>query len=186
MKKKLTLALVVVLAFALGVGGTFAYLTAKTATVVNTFTVGQIDVDLYETGADGEPVTSKSYTVAPGQTAAKDPTIKVTAGDQAWVFIGVNNPNSDITFTVNDGWTQVGTYTVTTGEGEAATRTVYTVYGYDTKVAKDGTATLFDKVSFSSGIEVGAKFKDITLIGFGVQTEGFTSAQAAWDATFAA
>ena len=47
MKKKiLALTLVFALALALGIGGTVAWLTAQTDSVVNTFTVGDITLSL--------------------------------------------------------------------------------------------------------------------------------------------
>ena len=49
MKKKLTTVLAIVLVVALSVAGTYAYLTSKTATITNTFTVGNVKIDLTET-----------------------------------------------------------------------------------------------------------------------------------------
>ena len=48
-KKTLTVAIALVLVVALAVGATYAYLTAKTETVTNTFTVGKT-IDDPETG----------------------------------------------------------------------------------------------------------------------------------------
>lgn len=187
MKKKLTMIAALALAVCIGIGGTMAYLTAKTQVINNTFTIGSVAVSLYETDAEGNPVTTGiEYTVAPGQSAKKDPTIKVTSEDDAWVFIGVNNSSTVISHDgINEGWTQVGTYT--------DNGITYTVYGYNTIVEKNGTATLFDNINFSDAI-TGNEVSDtetisgsaIKVIGFGVQTEGFTTAQAAWTATFGA
>ena len=50
MKKKIvSLVLVFALALALGIGGTVAWLTAQTQSVVNTFTIGDINIELDET-----------------------------------------------------------------------------------------------------------------------------------------
>ena len=67
--KALALVLVVVLLFGGALGGTLAWLTAKTDTVTNTFTVGDINIDLTETTTD--------YKLVPGNTIAKDPTVTV-------------------------------------------------------------------------------------------------------------
>ena len=71
MKKKLTTVLAIVLVVALSVAGTYAYLTAKTAQVVNTFTVGNVNIDLTEKTTD--------YKMVPGTTINKDPKVTVKA-----------------------------------------------------------------------------------------------------------
>lgn len=65
------------------VGGTLAWLTATTDTVVNTFTVGDIDIDLTET-------TGSEYKLMPGEKVAKDPMVTVKAGsEKCYVFVKV-------------------------------------------------------------------------------------------------
>ena len=44
MKKKLTLVLSLALAVAIGIGGTLAYLTSKPTALINTFTVGSLNI----------------------------------------------------------------------------------------------------------------------------------------------
>lgn len=74
-------ALVLVLGGA--VGGTLAWLTATSDTVVNTFTVGDIDIDLTET-------TGSEYKLVPGAKVAKDPKVTVKAGsEKCYVFVKV-------------------------------------------------------------------------------------------------
>ena len=75
MKKKiLALTLVFALALALGIGGTVAWLTAQTDSVVNTFTVGDITLSLAE--------TQSTYKIVPGGKDAKDPKLTVTKGSE--------------------------------------------------------------------------------------------------------
>lgn len=89
MKKKLTLVVAFVLVFALGVAGTFAYLTSSD-TVTNTFTVGnvQIKLDEAEANPDGtlvagaDRVKANSYKLLPGHTYNKDPMVTVLAGSE--------------------------------------------------------------------------------------------------------
>ena len=65
MKKTLTLVLSLALAVAIGIGGTLAYLTSKTQTISNTFTIGSVAVSLYETDKEGNKVTNGiQYTVS--------------------------------------------------------------------------------------------------------------------------
>lgn len=91
--KKTTKALLVVLCVVLLVAGsvmaTLAYLT-DTDKVVNTVTVGKVDitVDESEVTPDGEPVEGadrvegNEYHLIPGQTYVKDPTMTVKQGSE--------------------------------------------------------------------------------------------------------
>lgn len=103
-KKTLTIAIALVLVVALAVGATWAYLTAKTDPVVNTFTAGgavnQGDLELFEHVAtknnDGTytlgetTVTSNTYVVMPGVNLPKDPTVNVKAASGAYyLFVEV-------------------------------------------------------------------------------------------------
>lgn len=73
----------VMLVLGCAVGGTLAWLTAQTAPVVNTFTVGDIDIDLTET-------TGSEYKLIPGEKVAKDPKVTVKAGsEKCYVFVKV-------------------------------------------------------------------------------------------------
>ena len=77
----LMLALVLVLGCA--VGGTVAWLVAKTDPVVNTFTYGDINITLTETTGD-------DYKIIPGVDIGKDPKVTVKAGSEAcWLFVKV-------------------------------------------------------------------------------------------------
>lgn len=86
MKKKtiLVAAIAVMLVAALVVGGTLAYFTDKSDAKENTFTVGNVGIDLTETAwkADAD------HTLVPGKFYDKNPTITVDANSQdAYVFL---------------------------------------------------------------------------------------------------
>lgn len=86
MKKKtiLVAAIAVMLVAALVVGGTLAYFTDKTEAKQNTFTVGNVGIDLTETAWDA----NADHTLVPGKFYDKNPTITVDAGSQdAYVFL---------------------------------------------------------------------------------------------------
>lgn len=92
MKKKITaLALVVaILAIAI-IGGTLAYFT-DTKTATNTFTVGNVKIELDEQkpGTNERTTTGVEYTsVTPGVAYAKDPTVTNTGNNDAWVRVNV-------------------------------------------------------------------------------------------------
>ena len=76
MKKKLiALTAAFLLVIGAAVAGTVAWLTDKTVTVENTFTVGNIAIELKE--------TQRTYKMVPGQTIDKDPKVSVKAGSEA-------------------------------------------------------------------------------------------------------
>lgn len=86
MKKKtiLVAAIAVMLVAALVVGGTLAYFTDKSDAKVNTFTVGNVAIDLEEPNWNAD----ESHTLLPGARYAKDPTITVKKDSQdAYVFL---------------------------------------------------------------------------------------------------
>ena len=101
MKKKLTTVLAIVLVVALSVAGTYAYLTSKTATITNTFTVGNVNIDLTETTTD--------YKMIPGMTIHKDPMVTVKENSEdCWLFVKVvksDNFDSFLTYDMANGWT---------------------------------------------------------------------------------
>ena len=103
MKKKLTTVLAIVLVVALSVAGTYAYLTDTTGPVVNTFTVGNVDIDLTETwntdtNNDNEPDAWKMQLI-PGTSAVKDPTVTVKANsEKCYLFVKFEEKNSPTTY----------------------------------------------------------------------------------------
>ena len=103
MKKKILVPIVaVVLVFCCAIGGTLAWLTDKTAPVVNTFTVGDVEIELTET-------TGREYKMIPGYTLKKDPAVTVTAdSEDCWLFVKVeesNNLDTFMTYAMAAGWT---------------------------------------------------------------------------------
>lgn len=113
-RKVLLLVLCLVLVVSATVMGTLAYLTDKTNEVKNTFTVGKVDIDLYET-KDGQHVVANKYQLIPGATYAKDPTVEVTDdSEDCYLFVKFeenNNASTYIKYTSNltaeNGWNQV-------------------------------------------------------------------------------
>ena len=104
MKKVLALTGCAVLLVASSVMGTLAYLTSQ-STVNNTFTVGNVSIDLKETPVDkyGSKETGaiknaeeNDYLLIPGKEYTKDPTVTVEANsEKCWLFIEVNNGIED-------------------------------------------------------------------------------------------
>ena len=91
------------------VGGTIAWLIDKTDPVVNTFTYGDINIDLEETPTpddDDNPDTNE-YEMIPGEEITKDPKVTVNTDSKAsWLFVKlVKSANFDdfMEYEVADG-----------------------------------------------------------------------------------
>lgn len=107
-KKILALALSIAVVASIAAAGTLAYLTSTSETVANTFTMGNIDIELreHELQADGsldmdKEVTENEYTrVMPGMQMNKDPFVRVNANSEdcylyAFVYNGLNATVAD-------------------------------------------------------------------------------------------
>jgi len=105
-KKILTIvgaAFCAVLLVAGSIMGTLAYLTS-TASVTNTFTVGNVSITLTESPVDangkkttGDRVYANNYHLVPGTTYDKDPLITVAANSEAsYIFVKVENGLSGV------------------------------------------------------------------------------------------
>ena len=101
MKRAVALIAMLVLALCIGIGGTYAWLTDNTPSITNTFTVGNIDIDLVE--------TKTNFKMVPGTQIEKDPKVTVEANSEAcWLFVKVEkstNLTSYIDYTIESGWT---------------------------------------------------------------------------------
>ena len=111
MKKKLmAIALCTIIGVMAIAGSSLAWLQDSTQTVVNTFTEGKVDIDLYET-KDGTQVMANSYKMVPGNTLEKDPTITVKAdSEKCYVFVKVekiNDVDTFLSYNIDSKWTQL-------------------------------------------------------------------------------
>ncbi|HPY37328.1 MAG TPA: SipW-dependent-type signal peptide-containing protein [Clostridia bacterium] len=96
-KKVLLIALAAILLVGASIGGTLAWLTA-TASVTNTFTVGNITMSLNETTSD--------YKIVPGRPISKNPKVTVAEGsEKCFVFVKIEN---DLKLTIDNAETVVG------------------------------------------------------------------------------
>lgn len=99
---KKSIALILSLALLVGgvIGGTLAWLTAESAEVTNTFSVGHISIDLNEHKLDSDgaltteltKTNTTDYNIVPGTTQNKDPFVTVTAGsEKCYIYVTVTN-----------------------------------------------------------------------------------------------
>ena len=108
MKKKIAISIVAVaLVLCCAIGGTLAWLTAESAQVTNTFTVGDINIELKE---DSGASANYQFKMVPGNTITKDPKVTVKANSEAcYLFVKVTksgNFDQFLTYAMADGWTQ--------------------------------------------------------------------------------
>lgn len=106
-KKSLALVLALAMIVVCVVGGTLAWLTAKTSDVKNTFTTSDVSITLEETKGGN----NKEFKMIPGYTIAKDPKVTVLAGsEKCYLFVKVDksaNFDSFMTYDMATGWTQL-------------------------------------------------------------------------------
>ncbi len=199
-RKALTLAVCAMLLVVATVFGTLAYLT-DIQKAVNTFTVGNVDVDFDESNPEdptGERVTENEYHLVPGSTYTKDPTFHVAANSEdTYLFVEITDDIAPIeaeatvaTQLANNGWVKVRDV-----EGKANTA----LYVY---ANADGTPKAVEKSEEVQDIVVFEEFtikddvtneelqayagKTITLTAYAVQASGFEGKPATevFDAAF--
>lgn len=164
------LALVLVLGCALG--GTVAWLVAKSDPVVNTFTYGDININL-------EEATGSSYKIIPGVDIAKDPKVTVEADSEAcWLFVKVEETGTfvdgKVTYSIADGWTaltgQPGVYYREVGAVTADT---------DFYVLKDNVVKVSDTLTKEDIKDITTR-PTLTFTAYAVQKDGIADAATAW------
>ncbi len=173
-KKTFIIALCLALVVAFAAGGAIAWLTATTGTVTNTFTVGNIDIDLTETTTD--------YKMVPGNTIAKDPKVTVKAGSEAcWLFVKIEksaNLDTFITYAVADGWTAL-----TGVDGVYYRAVAATTADTPFDVLAGNTVTVKDTVSKANMDGLTAEtYPTLTFTAYAVQAAGFDNATDAFAA----
>ena len=153
MKKK-SLALVLALALMVvgAVGGTLAWLTAKSDVVTNTFTTSDITVKLEETKGDGTG-NEKTFKMIPGYTIEKDPKATVLTGsEECFLFVKLDKSgdfDTFLTYEMDEGWMPL----TTDKDGNTITDLVYyrevrtADIGKEYSVLKDNQVTVKDDVT---------------------------------------
>ena len=213
MKKLIAMLLVLamMLVFGCAMGGTLAYLMTSSGPVTNTFTVGDINIELWEhdlddtTGATTAatiPSNDEDYKVLPGTEQNKDPFVTVKAkSEDCWVFVKIVEKNNYLftededgnkTYTttpyiqwaIDSGWTEVSKTT-------AGAETTY-VYGRsqsavtadtDINILKDKLVKYDQNLTKAQLNALGQTKPVLEFTAYAVQKEAGTTAQAAWTAS---
>ena len=165
----LTVCLMLVVMVA-SIGGTVAWLTDETGTIENTFTAGDINIELTE--------TDREYKMVPGVTLPKDPEVTVKAGSEdCWLFVKVGkaaNFDDFMTYAIAAGWTQLpnvdGVY-----YREAKAEDSYSVLANDQVTVKNTvTKAQLDEVRTTDQPK-------LTFTAYAVQKQGINDAATAWE-----
>lgn len=209
MYKAMLLVLCAVLLVAGSVMGTLAYLKATTGPVTNTFTVGSVAITLNEAkvneygeklnanlvvwkegDAPAPRVMENAYKLIPGHTYVKDPKITVAANSEAsYLFVRIKNDINGIEAAGDNtiakqmaanGWTPL----------ESGSRIYYRSAAATAEEAKEypvfASFTIADN---ANDLEYWNKISSETVVAvtaYAVQADGFSDAQAAWEATYGA
>ena len=207
MKKKLMTVLALVLVIAMSVAGTYAYLTSADK-VVNTFTVGDVQIKLDEAKVDAngvavtpaERVKANSYKLLPGHTYNKDPMVTVLKGSESsYVKMTVTfsnaaeldaifEPNGANLLSIFNGYDS--TNWIYKGNTKNADNTRTYEFWYKEAVAAPtadvALDALFDSITVPGGINndqlATIKGMTITVNAYAIQADGFANADAAWAA----
>lgn len=174
------------------VGGTLAWLIDTTGEIVNTFTVGDINIELTEPDAP----ENKEFKMVPGSDIAKDPTVTVKSGSEAcWLFVKVEAENGVvlknaegkyaaadyITYAIDSGWTALdatnhpGVYYLTVDAATAAAGKSFSVLDGDkVHVLDTVTKTMMEDAKTTA--------PTLTFTAYAIQSANIETASAAWKA----
>lgn len=171
--KTFVVMLALVLALGCAVGGTIAWLTAQTGEVKNTFTYGNINIDLTETVPE-----NRQAKIIPGQDIPKDPKVTVKANSEdCYLFVKVVEDGTfvanKVTYDIADGWELVeGQTNVYWREVSANAANQDFPVLKDNKVTVSNTLTKDDIKNITN--------PTLTFTAYAIQKEGFANAKAAW------
>lgn len=170
------LALTLVLAAYWAVGGTAAWLAAKSEPIASTFTFGDINITLKETDPQEQPTK-----IIPGADIKKALKVTVQANSvDCWLFVKVEQTGTfvpdKVTYSIADGWTK--------GDGSPIPENVY--YRQVNAATADSVFSVLmgDKITVSSELtkEEIQNITDptLTFTAYAVQKEGINTAADAW------
>ncbi len=208
MKKTLTVLLALVLVIAMSVAGTMAYLTS-TDEVVNTFTVGNVQIKLDEAKANEDGslvegaarVDANSYKLIPGHTYNKDPMVTVLEGSESsYIKMTVTFTKSaalDAIFaptgadliSIFKGYDSANWIAKGNTEDTANDTRTYEFWYKEAVAAPNADLpldALFDQIVVPGTITNtqldNIKGMTITVNAYAIQADGFANAEAAWAA----
>ena len=173
------LALTLVLAAYWAVGGTAAWLAAKSEPIASTFTFGDINITL----KDEDPQEGQ-IKIIPGVDIPKDLRVTVKADSvDCWLFVKVEQTGTfvadKVTYSMDDGWTK--------GDGSQIPENVYyreyreanaATADREFPVLKDDKITVSDALTKEEIQNITGP--TLTFTAYAVQREGIDTAAEAW------
>lgn len=172
-KRYISLIVGVVLLISVSVCATYALLVTSSNAVVNTFTVGGVDITLTETTGD-------EYIMAPGVTVVKDPSITVIANSESsWLFVKVekeNNFDAFCTYEIQDVWTALDGY-----DGVFYQKVEKSSSNQVFQVLKNNSIVVMVTVTEEELNAVSANPK-LNFTAYAAQSDSFATAGDAWNA----
>ena len=157
-------------------GGTDAWLVAKTDSVVNTFTYGDINITLTEEAGG----TDKQFKIIPGTDITKDPKVTVKGGSEAcYLFVKVEESGTfvqdKVTYAIDKDWTALpGVNGVYYRLVDAVTEdTAFSVLEGD-------KITVLDTLTKDDIKDIAASHPTLTFTAYAVQKENIADAATAW------
>ena len=188
--KLLTTLAAVALIGAIGVGSTFAYLSSKTGTVTNTFTVGNVVITLDEKDTDNstpnaERDQANAYTdMIPGSPYEKDPTVHVAANSEnCYVFVKVTGLDA------NANALEINNFNTNLVKADGITDKNDGIYRYNAVVTKSKNVqdiVVFNGFTLKSNVVGGTTITNITVEACAVQAGNLNETTALTQAKTAA
>lgn len=164
---------------------TVAWISNETNPIANTFTFGNIDIELTETDTndgDGNDKTNSYWMDLIRRNISKDPKVTVLeSSEDCWLFVKLeksSNFNTFIEYTIADGWTELDNY-----------EDIY--FRQVTDISENITYSVFesDSVSVINSEEVThltlnqldeETYPTLSITAYAIQLEGFTTEKIAW------
>ena len=170
-KRSVLIAIIIFVIGALGVGTTCAMLFSRSNSVENTFTYGDIKLELTES-------TGRTYLISPGVTYKKDPRITVRANsEECYLFCRVSATedfDSYMEWSVADGWTRLEGYA-----GIWWRKVESKPYDNTFPILTDDKVTVKDTVTKQQLAAID-HYPKLTFYAYAVQTQTIPDAVSAW------
>lgn len=170
-KRSVLIAIIIFVIGALGVGTTCAMLFSRSNSVENTFTYGEIEIELTEG-------TGRDYMITPGVTYKKDPRIAVLSDSEScYLFCRVSATedfDSYMEWSVADGWTKLDGYS-----GIWWRKVESKPYDNTFPILTDDKVTVKDTVTKQQLAAID-HYPKLTFYAYAVQTQTIPDAVSAW------
>ena len=160
-----------ILLFTIGVGVTVALLVSSSNTVVNTFTIGDLNISLGETTGD-------TYIMTPGVGVPKDPVVTVIANSEScWLFVKIEksaNFDDFCSYELQSGWTEFSS-----AEGIYCRQVSKSSVDLVFHLLKNDRVLVKDSVT-EEQLNALTSHPTLNFTAYAIQSESVATAQEAW------